>query len=371
MYAKRWATLLLTILLLATPARAEKIRDVATVLGAEPITVEGMGIVIGLNGTGDKAALTRNLFAAYLEKQQISLDANDLQNLNVALVHVDAQVPPFARPGQKLSVRVKAVDATSLEGGVLVMTALSPRPGGPVYAYAQGRVLIGNAELHATTGLIPASSNGGAQLLRSIPTRVVEDDGKFRLVLKNPSFRDADAIEKAINSKDSLNPYRQQAIGFALETTSRKIAWAQDAGQVIIQIPPSKLREQTAFIGEVLSTSVDLESPARVVFNRQTQTVIITGDVQYDPVAVSHANRFVTLTDPQRQPGQPLARREYRLEPNTERRLVDLDGHRQSLPNLEDMINTLNAMGTNPDDIIAILRQMKAAGAIHAELIVE
>lgn len=363
---------LTTVLVLACAAlRAERIESLVTIFGAEPTHIEGHALVTGLKGTGDKSAAAIKLLKQYLEKYQIALDETDLSSKNIALVKVDAEVPPFARPGHKLDIRVSALnDASSLEGGVLQQCVLRARPDGPVYAVASGRVIIGNANLHPTTGVIPANSKGGAQLLKLIPTKVIEDDSKFRLNLKRESHEDAAAIAQAINASDTLNPYKTTQLGFADVQETRKIAWALDAGQVIVQIPESKQTEQVRFIAEVLKLNVPVARPARVLFNRQSRTVILSGDVLVDPVAISHNNRFVTLADVDQGPGLGT-RKEYTLDDQDERRLIELDGHRRSLPNLAQLIDTLNAMGTTPEDMVAILQKMKAAGALHAELIVE
>lgn len=363
--------LLLGWVLCSGVARAETIESMVTIFGAESVHIEGLGLVTGLKGTGDGSPGAIKLLKQYLEKHQISLDENDLASNNIALVKIDAEIPPFSRPGRRLDVRVSTtLDASSLEGGVLQQCVLRAQPGGPVYAVSSGRILIGSAGLHPTTGVVPANARGGAQLLRAIPTQVVEEDSKFRLNLRRESHEDAAAIAQAINTSDTLNPYKTTQIGFNQAEEARKIAWAFDAGQVIVQIPPSKQRERVRFIAEVLKLSVPVARPPRVLFNRQSRTLVMTGDVLVDPVTISHNNRFVTLMD-QDQGGGLGTRKEYSLLDEDEHRLVELDGHRRSMPNLADLIDTLNAMGTTPEDMIAILQKMKSAGALHAELIVE
>lgn len=371
MQATRFSLILIVLLLLAGAARGETIEAMVDIFGAESVHIEGLGLVTGLKGTGDKCAGAVKLLKQYLEKQEISLDEADLSSQNIALVKIDAEIPPFSRPGRKLDIRVSTVnDASSLEGGVLQQCVLRARPGGPVYAVASGRVLIGNIGLHPTTGIIAANTKGGAQLLKPIPTKVVEEDNKFRLNLKRESHEDAAAIAQAINGSDTLNPYKTTQLGFGRQAETKKIAWALDAGQVIVQIPETKRREKVRFIAEVLKLTVPVARPPRVLFNRQSRTLVMSGNVLVDPVTVSHNNRFVTLMDTDQGAGLGT-RKEYTLEDDTERRLIELDGHRRSMPNLADLIDTLNAMGTTPEDMIAILQKMKSAGALHAELIVE
>jgi flagellar P-ring protein precursor FlgI len=353
-------------------ARAEKIESVATVFGSERIHVEGFGLVTGLNGTGDGTAGALKLIRQYMEKNQITLDQTDISSKNIALVKIDAEITPFSRPGRKIDVRVTAIDASSLEGGVLSQSPLRARPDGEIYAFASGRILIGSGGRHPTTGIIPANTLGGGQVMKLMPSRWVEDDNKFRLNLVQHSFADAAAIARSINSSDTLNPYRSEQVGFGPEEEVKKISWAIDGGQVIVQIPPSKIRQKVEFIAEVLNLDVPLARPAKVLFNRQSGTVIVTGEVRVDPVAVSHNNRLVTLEAAVQEPGdiRPVAKN-YRLDDEQPRRMVAMEGYRRSLPNIEKLIETLNAMGSTAEDNIAILQKMKAAGALHAELIVE
>ncbi len=360
--------LLVSLLTAAGPLRAEKVGTLTDVFGAHSYHIEGVGIVTGLKGTGDKGTAAIKLVKEYLEKNNISLDEADLSSKNIAFVKIDAEVPPFMRVGQKIDVRVSLLnDATSLEGGVLQQAALRARPDGEIYAFASGRVLVGSSQLHPTTGIVPANTKGGGQLQKVIRTRVVEDDYKFRLNLKQQSFADAAAVAQVIN-ESTLNPYRSEGYGFAEPTgRERKIAWALDAGQVIVQIPKSKHNQQVEFIMEVLKLPVPVDRPARVLFNRQSRTVIVTGDVGIGPTAIAQGDRYVTLAEPQ--PNQ-LAQG-YRHDNADERRLVELEGPQQSLPNLKNMIDTLNAMGTSAEDMVAILQKMKTSGALRAELIVE
>ncbi len=374
MQAIRNISIVMMLMLLCMPqsVRAEKIGALVTILGAEPIHVEGIGVVTGLAGTGDKSAAARKALKIYLDKSQLAVDLKDLESQSVALVRIDAEIPAFKRPGQKIPVRVTAIgDAQSLAGGVLLMSPLSVTPDGEAYVWASGRIIIGGGTAnttHPTSGTIPANKEGGGQVVKVMTADIVEADHTFRLNLNRFSLADTAAIARRINDDDALNPGRGEQIGFTESEKGTKIAWAVP-GQVIVRIPDSKLDQQVEFISRVLELNVAVERPARVLINHQTNTVVITGEVRVDPVAISHNNLTVTLSpSASALPGSP--QRKYTLDDKTERKLIELDGYGQA-PNLRSLINTLNAMRTSTRDIIVIMEKLKNAGALHGELIVE
>ena len=355
-------------------AQAQKVKTLVTILGAEPLHIEGTGIVTGLNGTGDKSPAALKLLRAYLGKSGFALEEADLESKNIALVRVDATIPPFIRPGERVSVRVTAINgAASIENGVLQRCLLRLRPDGEPVAWAWGRVIVGSGGdgLHPTSGQIPAGADSGAQIISTsgLECEYVRPDNTVRLNLNRKSFRDAAAIAEAINSNESTNPHlvRREFGGEAGADNGIRVADAIDAGQVIVRIPDLMLDQKVEYVSQILDLDVAVEQPARVLLNRQTKTVIISGDVRIDPVAISHRNLSVTLTTPPPNSGEP---RRYRLDDIDKRTLVELDGLGR-VPNLQNLVNTLNAMGVTTDDILVILEKLKALGALHAELIVE
>ncbi len=370
---KTTAILLMLLSCLAATAGANvKVRTLVSILGEEVIHVEGIGIVTGLNGTGDKSQGAVKSLQVYLEKNNMALSVADLESKNVALVRVDAEIPPFIRPGQIVDVRVTALnDASSLEGGVLLNTMLSPMPGGEIYARASGRINVGGGtkdSVHATSGRISASSEGGAQILIAIATEVVENDNQVRLNLNRRSFPDAASIARRINTDEGTNPYLSVQLGFS-EEEGRKVAWALDAGQVLVEIPPAMRNKKVEYISELLDLDVAVSRPARVLINRQTGTVVITGEVRVDPVVISHRSLTVTVAAEQSR-GEVTGRDVYRLDNNQPRSVVELEGH-DTTQNLRNLINTLNAMGVTSRDLIVILEKLKGVGVLHAELIME
>ncbi len=362
------------LLLAAAPARAEKIKTMAEILYAVDRHAEGIGLVTGLNGTGDKSTAALKLVKAYLEANSFNLDLSDLSTNNLALVKVDTTIPAFIRPGQKLDLRVTALgDAKSIENGMLMNCPLRFKPGGEAVAWAAGRVLIGGNTADTafpTSGRVPANAEGGAQVVAVLPTDFVEADNSFRLVLKRKSFADAATLARAINSDEGTNPFLRVQTGFEQTALgdNQLVARALDAGMVEVRIPDQMNARKVEYVQEVLELDIAVERPARVLVNRATKTVIITGEVRVDPVAISHKNLTVTLRDiPQ---GADDRRPRYSLENNTGRSVIELDGPGQ-LPNLQSLIDTLNAMGVSTSDVIVILEKLKSAGALHAELIVE
>lgn len=373
--ALRILLVLVLSVLLAAPAEANvKIRTLVRLLGEETIHVTGVGLVTGLNGSGDKSPAAIKALRAWLEQNNIAVSATDVTSKNIALVQVDAMIPAFTRPGEMLSVRVTSMfDASSLAGGVLANTQLKARPDGDIYAIAFGRILVGGATtdtIHPTSGRIPSGSEGGAQVLKVLSADVVEPDNRVRLILRRRSFADAATVARRINTDESTNPYLKRAFGFD-ESEIVKVAWALDAGQVIVRIPDAMRDKKVEYISEVLDLDVAVRRPARVLINRQNNIVVITGEVRVDPVVISHRNLTVTVAAPgQNDGGVDTGRREYRLNDADERAVIEMEGHNRT-PNLRQFIDTLNAMGVTTADVAVILQKLEAAGALHAELKVE
>lgn len=346
-------------------ARADKIGALATVLGADPLRVEGVGIVVGLNGTGDKSEQAKKNIQEYLSKNNISLDLTDLSPNTVALVHIDAEIPAFARVGQRITVRVAAMDSpSSLENGVLLNASLAVTPNGEVLAWAAGRISV--SKNAPASGLIP----DGAQLMTTMAVDVIGDDNKFRLSLKSLNWMDASRIAARINDEDSLNPANSEQRGFGEREKTAKIAWAKDPGQVEVQIPDSKLDQKVEFVAQVLDLEVAVDRPARVLINKQLGTVVVTGDVRVArDVVVSHNGLTVTTSAPAGAPNEG-GRKEYTLTDATPRSVVEMSGYGQSA-NLREFIDTLNAMGARSEDVSVIVEKLIRAGALNAELIME
>jgi len=345
-----------------------------TLKGVRPIRVRGTGLVTGLQGTGDEAESARKAVQRLLARQNINVNQADVEGENVAVVAVTAEIPPFARPGVATDVRVSSLhDAESLENGTLVRTNLRARTDGPIYAVASGRVLIGGEGAEnrfGTTGGIP----NGAQIVRSHDTQYLTDMDTVELLLKRPSFSDAANIAKVINSSDTLNPDLEAYLSrLGFDAVTRSIpgpAQALDAGTVIVKIPDSYRQRKVQYVSSVLQTPVDVDVPARVVINRATNTVVITGQVKVSRAAIAHGDLRVLVERPEPREGVPQPPQIVH-GPQAEQRLVEMAESLGQTENLQVLLNTLNAMQTRPRDVITIIENLHKAGALHAELVVE
>jgi flagellar P-ring protein precursor FlgI len=363
---RRGALLLGLGLLLAQPALASRIKEVAAIEGVRSNQLTGFGLVIGLDGTGDQTTqmpYTTQTLSNYLQQMGIALSpelASRLQLKNVAAVLVTAQLPAFARPGQNMDVTVSSVgNAKSLKGGTLISTPLRGADG-QVYALAQGSLIIAGAGAaaggsrvqinHLGAGRIP----GGAQIERSVPTPLLEGTS-FRLGLEASDFQTARRVAAAINTRFG------DGVARALD------------GRTVDVRAPTDANDRISFIAEMEELPLESSVPAaRVVINSRTGSIVLNQAVTLGPCAIAHGNLSISITSKPviSQPG-PLsggqtvvteqATIEVRQEPGM---LIQLP----NAPKLADVVRALNALGATPQDLLAILQAIKAAGALNAEL---
>lgn len=349
-------------LALAGTAQAETIRDLVRVKGDVPVPIEGYGIVTGLANTGDKSPAAIKQLRDVMDASGNNIDLSSLVAGTVALVRVSAEMPPYSRPGSTYPVTVTVVnDAKSLAGGELSTTVLYMHEGGQTVeaALAKGRVVTGGTVL--TRGIIPAN---GAQQIAVYPFgRILEKNNIVRLTLKHPNYRDADNIARQINQSPSLNPYLQETMMFAEAAPVREVAIAKDPGEVIIMVPPQHVQRLNRYMADVLAVPVSIDRPAKILFNRSSNTVVITGDIRVNNASISLQDKTVTI-----RPETPERPAGYVLENETPRSLVELEGP-GSYADLQGLIDTLNAMGLTTDQIITAFQELNEAGAIRAEII--
>jgi len=305
-----------------------RIKDIAHIEDARPNKLIGMGLVVGLNGTGDKTKLTPQMMQNMLRYFDLSVAQKNIASRNVAAVMVTATLPPFAKPGMRIDVTVSSLgDARSLEGGYLLLTPLKG-PDGNVYAVAQGPVSIGPQGSFPTTGVV----TNGAIVEREVPVEISRD-GVITIVLDKPDFTTASRIVESING----------AFG--------NIAKAGDASRVEVRVPPSYRRDLISFISSLEELEVTPDTPAIVVINERTGTVVMGENVKISKVAIAHKNFSITVGAAQG--AQPV------------------QGYMMEFPEattVGDVVKALNAVGATPKDIIAILQAIKEAGALHGEL---
>ncbi|MBP7146472.1 MAG: flagellar basal body P-ring protein FlgI [Acidobacteria bacterium] len=354
----------------AAPARAGErtvqLREIADVHGVRENQLVGYGLVVGLAGTGDgtQAKFTIQSLANALQRMGVVVPPASIRVRNAAAVMVTGNLPAFTRPGTRIDVNVASVgDAKSLTGGTLLMTTLHG-PDGRVYAIAQGPVSLGGAyaaggggtsvqKNHATAGLIPA----GALVERSSGIDL-EGRTTFDLQLRRPDFGNAHRVEQAL--ANAFQPGTAQAI---------------DSGTVRVTVPEAMRDKPVEFLAAALAVPVAPDTPARVVLNERTGTVVTGGDARISRVSITHGNLIISVsrTWEVSQP-QPFSEKgRTAVVPRTDVAAEESDGKSLQLAegsSVEDLVNALNKLGVSPRDLIAIFQAIRAAGALQAELVV-
>lgn len=346
---------------------ASRIKDIASLQAGRDNQLIGYGLVVGLQGTGDglrNSPFTEQSLRAMLQNLGISTEGGASRVNNVAAVIVTANLPPFASLGSRIDVTVSSLgDATSLRGGTLVMTSMSGADG-QIYAVAQGSVIVSAVNAQgdaatlqqgtATAGRLP----GGAIIEREIPAKFKQVDGLV-YQLRNPDFT------TAVGMADVINAFSEERYGSA-------IAEARDSTSVAIRKPArADLARLTA---ELEGLVVETDTPARVVVNERTGTIVIGNDVRVSKVAVSHGTLTVQINEtPTIVQPLPFSDGVTAVEPLTDI-TAGVDGGQIAMingPDLRTLVAGLNSIGVKPDGIIAILQGIKSAGALHAELVLQ
>ena len=345
-------------------AHAVRLKEIAAIQGVRSNQLMGYGLVVGLDGTGDQTAqtpFTAQSINAMLQQLGITVPAGaSMQLKNVAAVLVTTSLPPFAQPGQPLDVNVSSLgNAKSLRGGTLIATPLKGADG-QIYAMAQGNLVISGAGASAggakvqinqlSAGRIPS----GATVERAVPTPWMQGS-VVQYDLQSDDFNTAREVANAIN--------KAKGAGTAEALSGRSIA---------VHLP-TQPGERVAFMADVENLSVDRATPAaRIVFNARTGSVVINQAVTIGPCAVAHGSLSVTIssTPSVSQPGAFSNGQTVVTEKN-DIQINQAPGALIQLPagsKLTDVVKALNTLGANPQDLLAILQAMKAAGALQAEL---
>jgi flagellar P-ring protein precursor FlgI len=343
---------------------AERIKDLASVQGVRQNQLIGYGLVVGLDGSGDQTTQTPFTVQSVLNMLQrlgVTLPVGtNLQLKNVAAVMVTTSLPPFAQPGQMLDVTVSSMgNAKSLRGGTLLMTPLKGADN-QIYAMAQGNVVVGGVGAAANGSKVQVNQlsvgriSAGATVERAVPTPLGEADS-IHLELHTTDFTTASRVAAAVNAR------------FGPET-----AIAVD-GRVIRVRAPAGNGERVAFLGALEGIDVTpAQMAAKVILNARTGSVVMNRAVTLDSCAVSHGNLSVSIsTQPVvTQPvpfsnGQTVVTQTSQIEINQEPGKVMM---LQGGASLSEVVKALNAIGATPQDLVAILQAMKAAGSLRAEL---
>ncbi len=341
-------------------SRHLRVGDITTVEGVRKNPLVGYGLVVGLNGTGDRrqTVFTTQMLANVLQRLGISVSAPAVRVNNIASVLVTADLPPFARPGTQIDLTVSSIgDAKSLEGGTLLLTELHAADG-QVYAVAQGPLVLGGYTAgntttskqvnHPTVGKIP---NGGT--VERDTSLDLHQLTRISFLLRDPDFSTAESIAMAVNAQQE-----------------RTIAAAIDGRLIEVQTSPST--PIPALIAQIQNLSVGVHSSAKVVVNERTGTVVIGKEVHLRPVSVLHGGlRISVTTDFTASQPNPLASGDTVVLPKTQVTAQEEPARRLELNDdatIEDLVNGLQRIGATARDVVAILQAIKAAGALDAEL---
>jgi len=352
-------------LAMAAPAEAERLKDLSSLQGVRANQLIGYGLVVGLDGSGDQVRqtpFTQQSLTNMLSQLGITVpQGSNMQLKNVAAVMVTATLPPFARPGQTVDVVVSSMgNAKSLRGGTLLMTPLKGADN-QVYAIAQGNILVGGAGAQAGGSSVQINQlnggriNNGAIVERSVPT-TYNDGGIVHLEMNDTDFGTTQNAVAAINR--SFGPGTATALD----------------GRVVQVRGPQDPAAMPAFLSRLENLNVTrAPASAKVIINARTGSVVMNRTVMIEEAAVSHGNLSVIINQQNQvyQPDTPFTQGQTVVAPNTQIEVRQEGGAIRRVgtsANLADVVNALNALGATPQDLLAILQAMKAAGALRADL---
>jgi flagellar P-ring protein precursor FlgI len=321
-----------------------RIKDLARIVGVQNNALVGYGLVVGLSGTGDSASsiTTNKSTATLLTRLGSVVSPKEVSTKNVAAVLVTAEMKPFARVGDKISVRISSVgDAKSLQGGTLILTPLKAADGN-VYATAQGHISLGTAMAGASGG--KSASEAAVRTIALLDSGTIErafessflQKGQIVLSLTDPDFTTASRAAQAINTYYSAF-----------------IAKAVDSGQLQVDIPPGIFDNPSFqlvdFVATLEQIRINPDKKARVVIAERTGTIIVGNEVTIDPVAISHG--FIEI------------------QVNEASKAAQRVGELPATTTVGELVNALNSFGAGPKDLVSILQALAKSGAINAELV--
>ncbi|MAA71035.1 MAG: flagellar biosynthesis protein FlgI [Bermanella sp.] len=351
-------------LLVSVSSYAQRVKDITSVAGVRSNQMVGYGLVVGLDGTGDKAPFTNQTFINMMNEFGISIPpGTDPKLKNIAAVSLTASLPPFAKPGQNIDVTVSSIgNAKSLRGGTLLFAPLRGADG-QIYAVAQGNLVVGGfgvdgADGSSITVNVPSVGRipNGATVERAVANGFSRGDSLV-LNLNAPDFTTAKRLSDRINGL--LGP----ETAYAVDATSVRVSAPRDPSQ------------RVSFLSMIENLDVTPgEATAKVIINSRTGTIVIGKHVRIEPVAVTHGSLTVTVKEGFEidQPGA-LANGETVVAPATD---ITADEDKNPMfvfapgVSLDEIVKAVNEVGAAPGDLMAILEALKQAGALNAELIV-
>ncbi len=346
---------------LLTYSYAERIKDIANFEGVRDNQLIGYGLIVGLDGTGDKGRTAVQSISSMLKRMGVTVNSKDIKTKSIAAVIITATLPPFAKPGIKIDALVSTIgDAKSIQGGTLLLTPLQG-PDGKVYGLAQGPVSIGGfaaegdgastQKNHPTSGKVPE----GITIERE-PVFKLGDGNEIRLFLYKADFATVDRISKKIN-----------------EAFEGQYAFAVDPSSVKVRVPDAYKDNLVGLITKVESLEVVVDMAAKVIINERTGTIVIGNNVTIAPVAIAHGSLAIEITE------QPMVSQPSPFAPGSAETIVvprtniSVKEQKASLVSISgitlgQVVRALNALGVTPRDLISILQALKASGALRAQL---
>lgn len=363
---KKCFTSVLLLLLLSSHMLGQRIKDVAYFKGTGSEQILGYGLVIGLAGTGDtyRSAFTVQSVSSMLKRFGITVPQSDLRTRNVAAVMVTTKLNASLKQGAEFDVNVASLgDASSLQGGILLMTPLSGIDG-QVYGFAQGPISVGGYDIntpsggrvaknHTLAGRIPA----GGILQKAVSVNTLQNQN-ISIVLRSPDFTTSNNIATAINAK-----------------TGSEIAKAIDASEITVAVPSDRQANLMAFLSELEGITVQSDAIAKVVLNERTGTVVAGSNVKILPVTISHGSLNINVRSYPvvSQPGA-FSNGSTVFFNNLVPTVPQEDSTRavaiQGAATVQEVAAALNSLKVAPRDIIGIFQALKESGALVAELVI-
>ena len=364
---KQWlnkSLLVLSALLVCQFAMADRLKDLASVAGVRTNQLIGYGLVVGLDGTGDKTAFTKQSFKNMLAQFGIVLPAGVTPNpKNVAAVAVHADLQSFAKPGQQIDVTVSSLgDSKSLRGGTLIITPLKGLDG-QIYAIAQGNLVVGGFGAQGADGSritvnVPSVGRvpNGATVERAIPNTFAQNN-TLTFNLNAPDFTTAKRVADKINNLLGANT------AFAQDSTSIQVTAPLDASQ------------RVTYLSVLENLEIDpAEATAKVIINSRTGTIVIGKHVRVSPAAITHGSLAVTISEnPQVSQPAPFSDGDTVITPSSQIGIDEGDSRAFVFNpgvSLDEIVQAVNQVGAAPGDLMAILEALKQAGALRASIVV-
>ncbi|HLJ46794.1 MAG TPA: flagellar basal body P-ring protein FlgI [Bryobacteraceae bacterium] len=343
---------------------ATRLKDIITLEGVRDNQLIGYGLVVGLNGTGDKrqTVFSAQSLTNLLTRMGVTVAPTAILVRNTAAVFVTANLPPFAQPGTRIDVTVSAIgDSTNLQGGMLILTSLSGVDG-HTYAVGQGSVVTGGFVAgrggnnqtvnHPTAGRIP----NGAIIERAAPSEALR--GQLKLQLREADFTTAARVASVINEK--------------FTSPAGPVANAVNSALVEVVPPPNYKARAVEFLAELENLSIEVDHPGKIIINERTGTIVMGKDVRIAPVSIMHGALTVEIkTNYAVSQPPPLSQGNTAVTPETTvsakedkaRSVVLRDG-----ATVEDLVKALIGIGSTPRDVIAILQNLRASGALNGDI---